>query len=440
MSYKQYKQHKDSSVEWIGEIPQHWEIKKVSAIFEQRSEKVSDKDFEPLSVTKMGILKQLENVAKTDNNDNRKKVLKNDFVINSRSDRKGSCGVSQFDGSVSLICTVIKPKTKNTYMDYYHHLFRNKMFSEEFYRWGRGIVDDLWSTRWDEFKRILIPSPPYEEQKSIANYLNYIYETIENLINNKKQQMATLQQYRQSLITETVTCGLNPYAKMKDSGLEWIGQIPSHWEIKKNKMITNSITVGIVITPSKYYIEGEGGIPCLRSLNVKEGEIINTDLVYISNESNELLSKSKIYEGDLVSIRTGDTGVTSVVPKEYDGANCIDLIIIRKSTKINSAFLCYLLNSNVAKQQYRNLSGGAIQQHFNIEMAKNTYITYPPFEEQLEIVNYLDLKTTEIDSVIKKIKEQIILLEKYRQSLIYEAVTGKIDVRSYTESEQEVRL
>ena len=160
-------------------------------------------------------------------------MLKNDFAINSRSDRKGSCGVSQFDGSVSLICTVIKPKTINTYMDYYHHLFRNKMFSEEFYRWGRGIVDDLWSTKWDEFKRILIPIPPHEEQKSIASYLNHIYEAIEELITHKQQQIETIQQYQRSLITEAVTSGLNPHAKMKDSSVEWIGEMPEHWITKR---------------------------------------------------------------------------------------------------------------------------------------------------------------------------------------------------------------
>lgn len=195
---------KDSGVEWIGKIPEHWKIVIIKELFENRSEKVSDKIYPPLSVTKKGVVPQLENAAKTDNNDSRKKVLVGDFVINSRSDRRGSCGVSNYDGSVSLIYHVLKPKQK--YMaNYYHYLFRSKMFAEEFYRWGHGIVDDLWSTRYDEMKKILVPVPPKDEMKEIVKYLNSKLNYNKTMIDKIKYHNDLLNEYKTSLIHHVVT-------------------------------------------------------------------------------------------------------------------------------------------------------------------------------------------------------------------------------------------
>ena len=139
---------KDSGIKWIGRIPKDWDISKIGTIYEERNIKVSDKDYSPLSVTKYGIVPQLKTAAKTDNGDNRKLIKKNDFVINSRSDRRGSCGISDYDGSCSLINTVLKPR-HNMNNKYYNFVFRTELFADEFYRWGNGIVDDLWSTKWD---------------------------------------------------------------------------------------------------------------------------------------------------------------------------------------------------------------------------------------------------------------------------------------------------
>ena len=146
---------RDSGVEWIGEVPEGWKVNLIGTFYSQRSEKVSDKDFAPLSVTMKGVLPQLSTVAKTDDGDNRKLVKKGDFAINSRSDRRGSCGISEYDGSVSLINTILMPRGE---MDprYYNWLFHTEAFADEFYKWGHGIVDDLWTTRWSEMKRIQI--------------------------------------------------------------------------------------------------------------------------------------------------------------------------------------------------------------------------------------------------------------------------------------------
>ena len=197
-------QMKDSGVEWIGQIPEKWELTRIAGLYNLRNTKVSDKDFPALSVTNKGILPQLETAAKTNAGDNRKLVCIGDFAINSRSDRRGSCGISPYNGSVSLINLVLTPRNK-TIPKYFDWLFHTVQFGDEFYRWGHGIVDDLWSTGWDEMKKILVPIPPLPEQQAIANYLDDKCAQIDAVIADKQAQLETLAAYKKSLIYEYVT-------------------------------------------------------------------------------------------------------------------------------------------------------------------------------------------------------------------------------------------
>ena len=176
---------KNSGIEWIGEIPEDWNLIKIGSVFQCRNEKVNDTDYPPLSVSKGGVVPQMESVAKTDANDNRKLVLKNDFVINSRSDRKQSCGLSVLDGSVSLINTVIYTIDEKIILSRYtDYLLKNYGFAEEFYRWGHGIVADLWTTRWQEMKNIVLPLLSVDEQQHIADYLDKKCAAVDRLIEN----------------------------------------------------------------------------------------------------------------------------------------------------------------------------------------------------------------------------------------------------------------
>ena len=197
-------QMKNSGIEWVGDIPGHWNIKRIAAFYCLRNEKVSDRDYPPLSVTKKGILPQLDTAAKSDDGDNRKLVRKGDFAINSRSDRRGSCGISNYDGSVSLINIVLKPRGEAS-NKYYNWLFHTEQFADEFYKWGNGIVDDLWTTRWQNMKKIIIPVPPIENQQKIADYLDKKCKEIEEIIADKQSQIETLESYKKSLIYEYVT-------------------------------------------------------------------------------------------------------------------------------------------------------------------------------------------------------------------------------------------
>lgn len=195
---------KNSGIEWAKQTPEHWEISKISNVYKLRNQKVNDIDFDPLSVTMKGIFPQLESVAKSDAHDDRKLVRKGDFVINSRSDRRGSCGISDRDGSVSLINLVLQPLA-NMNSNYYNWLFHTESFADEFYKWGHGIVNDLWTTNWKDMKRILIPHPPIQEQKEIAEYLDKKCKEIDSIIKDKNKQLDALEEYKKSIIYEYVT-------------------------------------------------------------------------------------------------------------------------------------------------------------------------------------------------------------------------------------------
>ncbi len=204
---------KDSGISWIGEIPEHWEVKKIGSLFVERREKVSDKEYPALSVSKQGITPQLDTAVKTDNGDNRKKVCKNDFVVNSRSDRKGSCGVSPYTGSVSLINIVLSPR-KNIEVQYFHNLFRSNNYIEEYYRIGRGIVADLWTTRYSEMRNIFVPLPPKDEQQSIVAYIEKKCEKIDKLASELQSEIDYLKEYKQRLIADCVTGQVNVQNEM----------------------------------------------------------------------------------------------------------------------------------------------------------------------------------------------------------------------------------
>lgn len=194
----------DSGIEWIGVIPKHWQINRLGTLYRLRNTKVSDRDYPPLSVTNKGIVPQLETAAKTDAHDDRKLVCAGDFAINSRSDRRGSCGISPCDGSISLINTVLSPLS-NMNPGYYNWLFHTVGFADEFYRWGHGIVDDLWTTGWQEMKNISIPVPPLDEQEEIARFLDKKCAEIDEIIKEKNSQLEVLDAYKKSLIYEYVT-------------------------------------------------------------------------------------------------------------------------------------------------------------------------------------------------------------------------------------------
>ena len=417
---------KDSGIEWIGEIPEGWEVGQIGQLYSERRTKVSDKDYPPLSVTMKGILPQLSTAAKTDAHDDRKLVCKGDFAINSRSDRRGSCGISEQDGSISLINTVLQPRGEMN-PGYYNWLFHTSMFADEFYKWGHGIVDDLWTTGWSDMKKIGVPVPSKCEQKQIAEHLNFECSNIDTILSKTRSSIEEYKKLKQAVITQAVTKGVRGERERKDSGVDWIGEIPKEWVIQKIKSISSRINVGVVIRPSEYFDEN-GTIPFLRGINVKEYLISSDNMVYINESSNRILSKSQVHTDDILIVRDGSIGTSCVVPAEFDGANVVSMVIATPLISCDSRFICYSLNSDVGKTQFTLTKIGSALTHTSVSAVSDIIVAVPSCAEQKEIADYLDAKCAEIDKLIAK-KEQLVKeLESYKKSLIYEVVTGKREV------------
>lgn len=420
---------KDSNTDWIGKIPTNWEIQPLSMFFEERKEKVSDKDYEPLSVTKNGVVKQLENVAKSDAHDDRKKVCKNDFVINSRSDRKQSCGLSNYDGSVSLINIVLKIDKEKILPEYVKYLFDNCMFAEEFYRNGHGIVADLWTTNFSDMKRIAIPIPPIHEQEIIAKTLDEKILKLNKALNNLNDQIEILNNYLKSKITELITKGINTHTEMKESNVKWIGKIPKHWSVNKIKYLASSLSKGNGITKDDVVTDGD--IQCIRY-----GEIYskydNTFSNSFSFTKMERIEKPVfIYSGDILFAGTGE--LVEEIGKNilYEGKEkCLvggDIIIMKHNQ--NAKFLNYALNSISSQEQKSKGKAKLKVVHISASDIGNILIAVPPLKEQKEIAEYLDVMYQKIKEIIKNKKVQIEKLENYKKSIIYEYATGKKRVK-----------
>lgn len=414
-----------NSEKWIKSLPNEWSITKIGNHFKCRNEKVNDTDYPPLSVAKQGVVPQIETVAKTDANDNRKLVLMNDFVINSRSDRKESCGLSKLNGSVSLINHVLYQNGQDYYMPFVGILFKNYGFAEEFYRWGHGIVADLWTTRWQEMKNIEIPLPPLKEQKLIFDFLTNRTSKIDQLISNQEKQIEKLKEYRQAIITKAVTKGLDPSVQMKDSGIESIGKVPSSWSILKSKYVFDKLVKGSGIT--KQDISADGDIQCVRY-----GEIYSKyDISFCKSYSKTIEKKipSKVYlnYGNIVFSGTGE--LIEEIGKNivYLGAEkCLaggDIIVGKHHSNPN--FLNYALYCS--SSQIQKSKGKAKLKVVHISPAEigNVFVAIPPLEEQAKIALYLDEKLSAINKLVVMKQLKIDNLKNYKKSLIYEYVTGK---------------
>lgn len=419
---------KDSGVAWIGEIPATWTLNKIGAIYEERNGKVSDRDYPPLSVTKQGVVPQLETAAKTDNGDNRKLIRKNDFVINSRSDRRGSCGISDYDGSCSLINTVLKPR-QNMCNAYYSFVFRSEPFADEFYRWGNGIVDDLWSTKWSNMKRIYIPSPNIEEQQRIADFLDRKCHRIDGVIARQQEAIEKLKAYKLSVITEAVTKGLNPDVPMKDSGYDFIGNIPASWNVCRLRNIglpQNGISKG-----------GEcfgHGFPFVSYGDVYKNYALPKQVTGLVESSSEEQEKYSVQQGDIFFTRTSETieevGFSCVCEETIPNATFAGFLIrVRPFTDdLLIGFSKYYFRSNHHRLYLVKQMNLVTRASLGQDLLKSMPVLIPPKEEQLEITCYLDKKCDAIERAILHKQSVIDNLILYKKSLIYEVVTGKREV------------
>ena len=392
-----YEKYYDVDLPWIKEVPEHWRISKINANFEERREKVSDKDYEPLSVTKNGVFKQLDNVAKTDDGDNRKKVVINDFVINGRSDRKVSSGLSEFEGSVSLINIVLK--INKNHPKYMHYLLKSVPFQEEFYRNGKGIVADLWSTNFQSMKSITLPIPPFKEQVQIANFLEWKINEIDRLILIEKEKIKQLNLTMQMYI---------------DSRYEILNLDDKSCDGTKIKYLANQITRRD--NECRRYIALENVISQKGVMNISFDELeFNND--GISAEKNMVIfGKLRPYLAKSIIVE--------------DKAICSSEFLVLDPIKVTPEYLKYLMLSSKFIDLVNSSTYGTKMPRANSEFILNLKVIVPDLAEQRNVVEIILESEDRINKAIETILSKIKSMEDLKQTLISEVVTGRIDIRN----------
>ena len=356
---------------------------------------------------------------KTDAGDNRKLVRVADFVINSRSDRKGSCGVSELDGSVSLINIVLTPRSEWN-SRYVHYLLRSQPFSEEYYRNGRGIVADLWTTRYSEMKSILLPVPPRPEQDQIVRFLDWKVSAINRLISIKRKQIALLHERQCVHISHIVTHGLHGRVATKNSGVEWIGDIPEHWQAMRCKYLF-----------SERDERSQEGTEQHLSMSQKYGLVPDSQLDERRMLSESYAGGKLCYKDDLVLNRLkAHLGVfalssqSGVISPDYT-------VLIPNTERVLPAFAETVLKSDRCRSELRIRVRGIIEGFWRLytDDFNTIVLPVPPIEEQAEIMEYIIEFRGKTKKYEDSLTQEISTLQEFKARLISNVVTGKIDVR-----------
>ena len=431
---------KDSGYEWIGKIPVDWRVDKLKFHLKRNEPR------NPGDTVVLSLYRELGVIPKDSRDDNHnvtsedtskyKYVQPGDFVINKMKAWQGSVAVSEYEGIVSPAYFVYKFTDDVYYRRYFHYLLRS-CYKDEFMRLSGGIRVGQWDLPSVALDNTAVIIPSMKEQKNIAMFLDTKCAEIDALTADVQTQIDTLEQYKRSIITEAVTKGLNPDVEMKNSGVEWIGDIPESWSFPK---ITH------ILDYSHPYPIGDGdhgsiksteykeeGIPFIRVQNLGFATELNLEnIVYISESQNETIKNSSLFPGDVLFAKTGATiGKVGIVPQEIQTANTTSHIgKITVSKNVNSRFIYYVLASYVGYKQFWDIAAQkSTRPELSIDEIKTIHVLLPQnVEEQAEIVEYLDAKCLHIDEAINTKKEQLATLDEYKKSIIYEYVTGKKEV------------
>ena len=427
--FKRYERYKDSGVEWIGEIPEHWEIKKIKYISNITMGQSPKSEECSLDETGLPFLQgnaeftSLHPIPKIYCNTANKFSKVNDILLSVRAP-VGAMNISdRVYGIGRGLCAITANKVQVRYLWYSMNVSLEELFIK-----SKGSTFEAVTVT--DVNNLLSVLPPKNEQTAIANFLDQKTAEIDGLIADKEKLIELLQEKRQAIITEAVTKGLNPNVRMKDSGIEWIGEIPEHWGVSKIKFTT--------------YVKGRIGWQGLRADEfIDEGPylvtgtdfvdgLVNWDSCYhISMERYNEAPPIQLRENDLLITKDGTIGKVAIVKNKpkYAILNSGIFVTRPKNSAYLTEFMYWILNSQVFNKFIQYMSLGSTIVHLYQQTFENFSFPITNLNEQKTIAHFLDRKVAEIDGLISDIKLQIQKLKEYRQSLISEAVTGKIDVR-----------
>lgn len=437
---ERYDSYKFSGIDWIGEIPSHWEAVKLKYLTESRKELSEDGGEELLSVTESrGIVKRQElkgndeNLSRSENLTGYRLVKQGNLVNNIMLMWKRGLGVSSYNGIVSPAYSVFS-FINNCHPAYFHYLLRSEEYITEFRRNSTGVVMSRLRLYDDSFGSIFSHYPPVNEQKLISRYLDKKTEQIDSLVKKIQKKIELLKEQQTSLINHCVTKGLDPNVEMKDSGVEWIGEIPKHWDTKKVKYLIEDY-LGIKIGPFGSSLK----LDTLTEDGIKvygQGNVIKNDFTlghrHIPIERFESdFTQYEIYGGDVLITMMGTTGKSKVFKESYK-RGILDSHLLRlrfkKNSFIGELFTTILQESDYIFNQLKLTSKGSIMEGLNSSIVKQLTLMTPPISEQQQIIEHLDNQTRLFDKTVSMEEKRIEFLKEYRQSLISSAVTGKVRV------------
>jgi type I restriction enzyme S subunit len=437
INYPHYSKYKIVNVPWINEIPNHWEIRKLRSILDRVNEK-NRPDLPLLSVVReKGVIKR--SLSKNDDNhnvipedlSNHKVVKEGQFAMNKMKAWQGSYGVSKFDGVVSPAYYIFD--IKSVEKDFFHVAIRSKAYVPFFNQTSDGVRVDQWDLSTDRMKNIPFFIPPLEEQNAIVRFLDYTDRRIKRYIRAKQKLIKLLEEEKQAIIHQAVTRGLNPDVPMKPSGVEWIGDIPEHWEIVRLRKTVQGQISGIWgIDPN-----GENEIICIRVADFdRRKRRINLSNQTIRSIEIRDQQKRILSNGDLLLEKSGggdNQPVGNVMLFDLK-VECVFSNFITKLSTTDSYdpyYLCYLhANLSNKKITVRSIKQTTGIQNLDLHSYLNELIPSPPLLEQNEIYRFLENKINKIDTIQDDYSLEISLLKEYRTRMIADVVTGKLDVRA----------
>jgi type I restriction enzyme S subunit len=436
---KKYQSYKYSGVEWIGEIPSSWSLLKIKYLGNIVSGGTPSTDKEEYwngSIPWLQSGKVHYNFIKSNDVDkyitelglmksSTKMVLSNSVLVAITGATCGNIGYLTFDSTVNQSIIGIEPST--SYSPEFIFYFLSSQRHQILYHQSGGAQGGV---NKDDVKNLFISIPTLDEQNLIVQFLDKKTEFIDRLISTKERKITLLKEQRTLLINQVVTKGLNSNVKMKDSGVEWIGEIPEMWLMGKIKFLSEIISKGTTPSTVGREVLEVGNIFYVKVENIKEGYVGVPPSYFIDEETDKILSRSSLKENDILVVITGSTiGKVVILPKEFTPSNTNQGIsFVRLKNKSNVRFVWYWLSTEIIQDRIKVVCTQSTQPNLSMEDLGNFSIPLPSELEQLQIVEYLDSKTKEIDDLVKLEQKKIDLLKQYRQSLISEVVTGKIKV------------
>ena len=416
---------KDSGIEWAGQIPAEWKVEKNKRLFFEVNNKCLATDsYTLLSVSEYyGVAPRAEKIkdgdfeTRAESLDGYKICHKNDIVMNIMLAWKRATARTSYDGIVSPAYCVYRGKDIET--RYYHYVFRTEGCADYFKRHSTGIIDSRLRLYPESFFNLNSPVPPIIEQKQIADFLDNRCSEIDAISADIQKEIETLEQYKRSIITEAVTKGLNPDVEMKDSGIEWVGNIPAHWDARP-------LYYYFAERKKKNYLGQEQNLLSLsygkiirKDINTSEGLLPDSFNGYNIIEPGDIVLRLTDLQNDKRSLRTGLVMEHGIITSAY--------VTLKAAKEVVPEYFHYLLHAyDVMKVLYK--MGNGVRQGLNYSELSKMHIVAPPIDEQKNIAVYLDSKCKEIESIIASKKQQLTVIDSYKKSLIYEYVTGKKEV------------